>query len=165
MAFQRTDGIGGQAIAEVSTTQNHPFGTRVKAYSTTYGHGEFVYVKGVADGAVGAVCTYSPLSGVTVLTIARSKGLVGVMMSVLDATTDFGWIQVAGTAVAAVADTVVAGETVYTTATPGSVDDAAVTGDIVYRANFATDDANPAAGFALVSISNPWCGDTDNSAV
>ena len=163
MAFQRTDGIGGQAIADVSTTQQHPLGYRVKALDPVYGEGEFVYVKGVASGATNLLCTFNAYSGVTALTSARAKGNVGVMMSTLDASTKFGWVQVRGAAVISTAGAVVAGATVYATATAGKVDDAVVAGDIVYGANFATADGTPSANLAVVSIQLPYCGDTDNA--
>lgn len=163
MAFSRIDGLGGQPIASTDTTQNHPLGFRVRAYDATYGEGEFVYVKGVASGAVGLLATFNPYSGVTALTGARSKGLVGVMMATLDASTKYGWLQVKGSAVAAVAGTVTAGATPYLTATAGKVDDAVVAGDVVYGANFATADGTPAANQAVLALSQPYCGDTDNA--
>lgn len=163
MAFGRIDTLlGGQRIEDTSTTQQHPFGTRIRAYDTTYGPGEFVYVKGVASGAVGSVVTFSPYTGVTALATARSKGLVGVMMSALSATTLYGWVQVSGSAVAK-SGAAVAGSTVYLTATPGTVDDAVVAGDIIYGANYATADGTPSAGLAVLSLSQPNCEDTDNA--
>jgi hypothetical protein len=95
MAFQRNDGAGGQAITDVSTTQQHPLGQRIRAYDPTYGEGEFVYVKGVASAAVNLLCTVNLYTGVTALTAARSKGLIGVFMSALVAST-YGWVQVRG---------------------------------------------------------------------
>ena len=163
MAYGRIDGhLGGQPIAETSSTQQHPLGTRIRAVDSTYGPGEFIYVKGVASGAVGSVVTFVPQTGVTALATTRSRGLIGVMMSALSANTLYGWLQVAGTAVAK-AGTVVAGATVYLTATPGTVDDAVVAGDIVYGANFGTADGTPSAGFALVSLAQPNTEDTDNA--
>jgi len=160
MAFIRTDYAGGQAITDVSTTQQHPLGFRVRALDQTYGEGEFVYVKGVASGAAALLAVYNPYTGVTALTAARSKGLCGVMMAALVAST-YGWLQVRGSAVVAVNGTVVAGATVYLSAGSGKVDDAVVTGDVVYGANFATADATPAANQAVVGLANPWAGDTD----
>jgi hypothetical protein len=162
-SYVRTDGIGGQAIADTSTTQNHPFGFRVRAYDATLGYGEFMYVKGVSSGAAGLVCTVVPNTGVTALTAARSKGLVGVMMSALSSTSTYGWVQIGGVGEAQVAGSVVAGSTVYLTATSGKVDDAVVAGDIVYGANFATADGTPVANWARVALAAPYAGDTDNT--
>jgi hypothetical protein len=164
MAFLRNDGIGlNQAITDTSTTQLYPFGTRVRCYDPTYGEGEFVYVKGVSSGAANLLCTVNLYTGVTALTGARSKGMVGVMMSALAGATTYGWVQVRGAAVIATAGSVVSGATVYLTGTAGKVDDAVVAGDIVYGANFSTADGTPAANQAVVSLVDPFCGDTDNA--
>lgn len=162
MAFKRHDGIGGQAIDAVDTVQNHPLGFRVRGLDDTYGEGEFVYVKGVTSGAVGSVVTYNLYTGVTALATTRSKGLVGVMMAALDASTKYGWVQVRGSAVAK-SGTASAGATVYLTATPGTVDDAVVTGDAVYGATYATADGAPSAGLAVLSLMYPHAADTDNA--
>jgi len=162
MAYARIDGIGGQAIDAVSITQEHPLGFRVVARDPTYGDGEFVYVKGIIGATVGLACTFNPYTGVTALTGARAKGLVGIFMGTLIAPL-FGWVQVRGSAVAKVATTVVAGSTVYLSGVAGQLDDAVVAGDIVYGANFATADATPTAGFAVAALSNPFAGDTDNA--
>jgi hypothetical protein len=161
MAFERTDAAGGQGITDISTTQIHPFGFTVTAQDPIYGFGEFVYVKGITSGAVGLVATYNLYTGVTAVGAARAKGLLGFFMSVLDANTKFGWLQIRGAAVASVG-TVSAGATVYLAAS-GQVDDAVVAGDIVYNANFATGDGTPASTFAVVSIFHPYSGDTDNA--
>lgn len=163
MAYRPVDMVGVQPITDVSTTQLHPYGTRIKCIDTagTYPPAEFVYVKGVTGGAVGLACTYIPSTGVTALTGARSKGLVGIMVSILDATTDFGWIQVSGAAQVLTPADVGAGATVYTTATAGKLDDAVTAGDIVYGANFEA--ARTGAGAVSVAINNPYVGDTDNS--
>jgi hypothetical protein len=96
-----------QPIANVSTVQNHPFGTMCKAKDvgvTDYGEGEFIYVKGVASGAVGAWCGYEveggAAGGATILAVADGNYPIGLMVSTLDATTDFGWLQISGHGVA-----------------------------------------------------------------
>lgn len=161
--FPVDERIGAMPITTVDTTQMHAFGEIRKAYDATLGLAEFVYVKGVASGAAGLLVTYVPNTGVTALTAARSKGLVGVMLATLDATTKFGWLQISGVLEIQVAGAVVAGATVYLTATGGKVDDAVVAGDIVYNANFATADGTPTANWARVSASRPYVGDTDNA--
>jgi hypothetical protein len=75
----------------------------------------------------------------------------------------FGWLQIKGLAEIQVNGAVVAGSTVYVTATAGKVDDAVVAGDIVYGANFATADGTPVANWARVSLAEPYVGDTDNA--
>lgn len=162
-SFQPNDVIIGAApITDANAVQQHPLGKRVRAYDPTLGDCEFVYVKGVANGAAGLLATYVPNTGVTALTLARAKGLVGVFMAALTAGL-FGWLQVKGTAEIQVNAAVVAGSTVYLTAGAGKVDDAVVAGDIVYGANFATADGTPIANWARVAIDEPFVGDTDNA--
>ncbi len=62
MAFYPTDAeIGAQAITDTLTTQMHTLGKRIRAYDpTTYGYGEFVYLKGIASTVVGSLVTYNP---------------------------------------------------------------------------------------------------------
>lgn len=163
MAFVRQEQYaGGQGITEVSAVQNHPFGTRIIAYDPTYGRAEFVYVKGVASAAAGLLGVFNPYTGVTALTGARSKGLAGVFMAALVAGT-YGWMCVKGACPIQTNGAVVAGTTVYLTATAGKVDDAVVAGDIVYGANFCTADGTPAANQAVVALADPYVGDTDNA--
>jgi pyruvate kinase len=165
--FQAVDAIGIN-VYQVDTVQAYPFGMRVKAKDTAtssaLGDAEFIYVKGVASGAVGLACVITaPQSGTTALTAARVKGKLGVMVSLLDAATKFGWVQVEGVAEVQVAGTVVSGATAYLTATSGKLDDAVVAGDIVYGGTFATADGTPTTNWARVALSNAHCLDTDNA--
>jgi len=129
--------IGMQPIADTDTIQNHPFGTIVVAKdvgTTVYGQGEFIYVKGVASGALRAWAGYRSKSGLTTLAVADGNYSLGVMMSTLDATTKFGWLQIKGRSVAKCLTAFADNGVVYLTATAGSVDDASVIGDIVHGA-------------------------------
>ncbi len=129
--------VGMQRIADFSTTQNHPFGTVVRARdtgTTAYGEGEFMYVKGVASGALRAWVGYRSKAGLTVLAIADGNYPIGVMMSTMDATTKFGWIQIKGRCVAKCLTAFADNGVVYLTSTAGSVDDASVIGDVVHNA-------------------------------
>ena len=129
--------VGAQPIADVSTTQNHPFGTKVTAKdvgSTGYGEGEFVYVKGVTSGATKKWAGYNHKTGATTLAVADGNYPIGVMMSDLDATTDFGWLQIKGRAIGKALTAFADNGVVYLTSTAGSVDDASVIGDVVHNA-------------------------------
>ena len=73
-----------QAIADTSTTQLLPLGTRVKAVdvaSTAYGEGEFIYLKGVASTAVGSVVLFAQDDHSTSLLAANDIGPVACAMS------------------------------------------------------------------------------------
>jgi hypothetical protein len=151
--------IGMQPINEVSTTQKHPLGTRVKAVDrgdNENGEGEFIYCKGVSSGALGAWCGINADDGST--TLATANGvypLIGIMMSVLDATTDFGWLQISGKAVGLALTGFADNGDVYLTATAGSVDDADVAGDYVSGAKGASALDGPATGMAEFEIHYP----------
>ncbi|SRR6266852_3948202 len=165
MAFYPTDAeIGAQAITDTLTTQMHTLGKRIRAYDpTTYGYGEFVYLKGIASTVVGSLVTYNPQTGVTALATTRARGVAAVAMSINNLATLFGWYQTWGLGVIKVVTTGGAGATVYATSTAGSVDAAVVAGDIVYGATFASAIGTPSAGLATVALENPYCGDTDNA--
>jgi hypothetical protein len=115
----------------------HPFGTIVRARdagSTGYGEGEFIYVKGVANGAVASWAGYNSKTGATTLAAANGNYPLGVMVSTLDATTKFGWLQIRGRAVGKCLTEFADNGVCYLTSTAGSIDDASVIGDVVHNA-------------------------------
>lgn len=128
MAYHVTGALGYQDIGETSTVQKHPLGTRVIGTDPTYGDAEFIYLKGVANTAVGNLVTYDAKDGVTVRTVAASKGPCAVAMSA-NVADQYGWYCVKAANVpitcAAAAAVDVA---LYVTATAGAVDDAVVAG-------------------------------------
>lgn len=156
--------VGAQPIAEVSTTQRHALGTRVFAVdkgSNANGMGEFIYTVGVSNGATGSWVGIFQDGYTTVLATADGVyHLMGVMMSTLDATTDYGWCQISGKAVAKALSGYVDNAAVYLTGTAGSVDDTDVAGDYVNGALGASNLDVPATGFAEFEIHYP---NTDNA--
>lgn len=154
--------IGAQPISEVSTTQNHPLGTILKAVdrgSNANGEGEFIYVKGVASGALGSWVTINEDDYTTALLAANAIGRVGIFMSVLDAATDYGWAQISGKAVGLCLAGFADNGNVYATATAGSVDDAVVAGDRVKNCKGASAVDGPATGMAEFEIDRPFMDD------
>lgn len=145
--------LGIQPIADVSTTQQHPLGTVIRAVDETYGEGEFVYLKGVASTAVGSVVIFDQKAATTTLTVAGSRGPVAVAMSA-NVADRYGWYQVSGSAVAKTG-TVVADASPYVTATAGSLDDAIVSGDKIDGARFKSANGTPSAGLAVLQIARP----------
>ena len=153
---------GFQAIADTSTTQNHPLGTVVRAVdfgSNQNGEGEFMYVKGVASGARGAWVIINEDDYTTALLPANGIGQVGVMMSDLDAATKYGWVQRRGKAVAKALTGFLDNANVYATATAGSVDDAVVAGDRVKNCKGASALDGPETGMAEFEIDRPTMDD------
>lgn len=108
MAFRIVDPIAGsQAIADSSTTKKHPLGKIVRAVDDTLGEGEFIYLKGVANTAVGHIVNYDDSFQTELDTSAvggPSRPLaVAMSANVAD---QYGWYQISGLAVAKKANTV-----------------------------------------------------------
>lgn len=159
MAFHTTDQlIGSQAIADTSTTQQHPLGTIVRATDPSYGAGEFIYLAGVASTAVGSWVTYNADDGTTALLAANAIGPVAVAMSA-NVASQYGWYQIGGKAVGLCLASFADNANVYATGTAGSVDDAVVAGDRVKRAKGASAIGTPAAGQAEFEIDRPFMDD------
>lgn len=101
MAYTITGGlIGSQAIADTSTTQNHPLGTIVRAKDPTYGEGEFIYLPGIGSTAVGSPVTYNTSSYTTALAAvgANKPQPIAIAMSA-NVASQYGWYQISGIAV------------------------------------------------------------------
>ena len=99
--------VGAQPIGVTSTTQLQPTGQIVRAIDPTYGEGEFIYLKGVANTVVGSIVTYNTSAGTTTLAPAGSNKPqpVAVAMSA-NVANQWGWYQISGIAVVAKAATV-----------------------------------------------------------
>lgn len=150
--------IGIQPIATTETTQKHPLGTIVTASDPTYGAGEFIYLKGVANTAIGSWATYNLDDGSTALLAANAIGPVGVAMSA-NVASQYGWYQISGKAVGLCLASYADNGLVFATATAGSVDDAVVDGDMVHLAKGASAIDTPSTGFAEFEISRPYTDD------
>ncbi len=103
MAWTITRGpVGAQAIADTSTTKNHPLGTIVQATDPTLGAGEFIYLKGVTSTIVGSIVCYDD-GFQTALDTSATAGPsrpLAVSMSI-NIGDQYGWYQIAGLAKAA----------------------------------------------------------------
>lgn len=150
--------IGLQAIADTSSTAQHPLGTIATAHDETYGEGEFVYVKGVANGAVGSVVLLNADDHVVSLATANDKGPIGVLVAALTAAL-YGWAQVRGKGAAKVLASFADNGDCYLTATAGSVDDADVAGDFVRGMKGASAVDTPSTGLAEVELFYPQVAD------
>lgn len=146
MAYHVTGTIGLQDIGDTSTVQKHPLGTRVVGSDPAYGDAEFVYLKGVAATAIGDFVTYDVKDGVTVRSVAGSKGPGAVAMSA-NVANQYGWYCVkAGSVPLSCAAAAAVDVALYVTATAGAVDDAAVVGQGIVGAML-----NTAAGGAALA--------------
>lgn len=150
-----------QKIDETSTTKKHPLGKIIRATdkdSTAYGAGEFIYLKGVASTAVGSIVLYQADDFATSLATANDRGPIAIAMSACVAD-NYGWYQITGKAVAKVLTGFADNAICYLTSTAGSVDDAAVAGDLIYRMKGASAIGTPSAGLAEVEIERPFVND------
>lgn len=122
MAFTPTENtLGIQPIGANSTTQNHPLGTIIRAYDSTLGGGEFIYLLGVASTVVGNTVNYNATTFQTTLTpnTANNSDPVAVAMSA-NVAAQFGWYQIGGLAtVKKTAVKVLAGAKIYQSGTAG----------------------------------------------
>src|SRR6478735_1698686 len=100
---------GVQPIALAANNQNHPLGTIVRAFDASYGEGEFIYLLGVNGTVTGSVVTWGGVAGSgaaakptwqTALAPANLGQPIAVAMAATGAG-QFGWYQIAGTAVVA----------------------------------------------------------------
>lgn len=161
--WARTDGLGlDQAIDATSTTQVYKAGYRIRCRdmgTTDRGEAEFQYGKGITSVASGDACIISSNNDAAIRTVARSIGQVGIAMAAVVAS-NWGWFQVRGTAVCNVLANFADDLAVYLTGTAGNLDDAVVTGDLVYGARSA---GAISGAQALVELTYPHCGDTDNA--
>lgn len=142
-----------QQIADTSTTQILPIGTRIRAVDPVYGEGEFIYLKGLASTAIGEVVIYDQYANTTIRAVAGSRGPAAVAMSA-NVANQFGFYQIKGAAVVK-SNTAVANARPYLTAVAGTIDDAVVAGDAIDGARYKTADGVPSAGFAVLQIENP----------
>lgn len=102
MTFRITDQkIGVQPIADIDTVQNHPLGTIVRAYDPTLGEGEFIYLEGVANTAVGSIVNYDDgfQTALDTSAVAGPSRPLAVAMAACVADR-YGWYQISGLAVA-----------------------------------------------------------------
>lgn len=158
MAYIITDGVAGaQPIANTETTQNHPLGKIVRAKDPTYGEGEFIYLKGASSTAVGSWVTYNTDDGTTTLIAPNAIGPVAVAMSANSSTSNYGWYQIQGKAIASAADVADNGK-VYIDTAAGRCDDAVVAGDKVHNAKWASAE-DTATNLAEVEIARPFVTD------
>lgn len=159
MAFTSTETrIIPQAIADTSTTAQVPLGTRIRANDPSLYAGEFIYLLGVANTAVGSWVTFNEADYSTALLAANAIGQVAVAMSA-NVASQYGWYQIRGKAVGKALTGFVDNANVYATATAGSVDDAVVSGDRVKQCKGASAVDTPSTGLAYFEIDAPFMDD------
>lgn len=120
---------------------------------------EYIYLTGVGSTIVGNWVTYDEL-GISTLLVANAIGPVAVAMAITDATTEFGWYQIVGSAEAALAANCAANVAIGYESTSGYAGDGKGAGDTIYNA--FSRDATTAAAIATVQIMYPFVDDNSN---
>ena len=150
--------LGFPLIGSVNDSAMVAVGTIVRAVDPTYGAGEFIYLKGVADTVVGSVVVYNADDYSTTLAAANAIGPVAVAMAATVADT-WGWYQIGGKGAAKVLSGFADNANCYLTATAGSVDDTDVAGDFVSGMKGASAIDTPSTGLAEVELARPFVRD------
>jgi hypothetical protein len=93
-------GVDSTAVDNLTTFNRYPIGTIVRGYDSTLGGGEFIYLQGVANNAIGLVVSFNASTGaVTLLPSTANLGTpVAISLAANTATTNFSWYQIAGLA-------------------------------------------------------------------
>lgn len=147
-------------VDQVDSTALYELGTVAHGLDTTYGPVELIYLEagtGVTE-AQGSVVGYNA-DYTTVLAVAN--GIYSGIAVALGAVTagKFAWHVKRGKVAAKVAASYAANAAVYLTATAGTVDDAVVAGDYVYKARSLTAIGTPSAGLAIILFNDSFTTD------
>lgn len=132
---------------KVDTARKFRLGQRIRVNNN-----EFIYLKGVASNTVGS-WVFFDADGNTTLTVANSKGRVGISMAANTSTSNYSWYQIYGKATGKVV-TGAANAKVWVTATPGSVDNTDVAVDLV---DGAIQRSATASNLATFELNYPLC--------
>jgi hypothetical protein len=165
MTYQSVDTlVGASALTGADATQMHRYGTIVQGYSTTYGTGEFIYLKGVSSNFAGALVTYVASTGVTALSTTSGVLTGGAPMAVsMSAATgsEWGWFCISGDVLmyktAVKFDPAAApGQRVTISATAGRIMQTSVAGRAVQGARFAaTATVTSTTSTVVVTLNRP----------
>jgi hypothetical protein len=133
--------------------QAHPLGTIVRAYDTTLGEGEFIYLAGVSATAVGSLVYYNPLAGTSTLTpnTGSTNYPVAVAMSA-NLKTQYGWYQINGVAtILKTAVKISPSSKIWQSATTGRVFSTSTAGKQIFDA-ISVNAATVASGTSTIQV-------------
>lgn len=157
----REQQMGMQPIGAVSTTQQHPGGTLVRAYDPVYGDAEFVYLQGVASTVQGSVVSWSGVSSgnptwqtALVANTANQAVPVAVASAAIGAS-QWGWYQVGGVSQVLSNGTFAAAGPMYIGAV-GQVTSTAGAGKQIVNATGLTAVGTPSGNLILASLNRPF---------
>lgn len=163
MAYTFIDStLGLQPIATTDTVQNHKLGLIMKAEDPIYGAGEFIYLKGVVATVVGTLVVYDgAATGTPTYQTALCPSTAGLAQPVAVAMSanvanQYGWYQIAGSAVMATNGTLAAGPGPVYIGSAGNVTSTQANGKQILNARNDTATGTPAANQAVVQINRPF---------
>lgn len=99
---QASNNLGATVPGTVDTAQKVPLGTIRQFYDNTYGMGEFIYLAGATSTVAGDVVSYNTTS-FTTTRAAAGAGIpwaLAVATAATDSTSEWGWYQIGGLAIA-----------------------------------------------------------------
>lgn len=99
---QATNDLGATSPGNVDTEQRVPLGTIRKFRDATYGEGEFIYLTGVASTVAGDAVSYNTADWTTTRA-AAGAGIpwpIAFATAAVDSTSEYGWYQISGLAIA-----------------------------------------------------------------
>ncbi len=130
--------------------------TRVKVFDTTlFTWGEVIYCRGVANTVVGdaTILSFGDEAGILVTDAvggAEIGALIGIALAAIVAG-EYGWYQIWGSATCQVSAGFVTNGLIYTTTTPGELDNSAGGGQVLH----ARSAGSVSSGTALIDIAYP----------
>ena len=157
MAYCVDTAPGVGAHDEVHTSQKNPLGA-VRLFSDG---NEYIYLKGVTNGAAKLVVVYQPGVWTATLIATTVKGCVAIMQAAVDASTKYGWCLHVGADVITTRTALTSNTPLFAGGVAGYVDVAAVKGDQIIGMHCRN--AAGAVGSAQIQISRATIGHSNES--
>lgn len=158
--YQTSPHLGGQPIAETSTTALHYVGQRIRARDYTYGDVEFIYLPGVASTVAGDVVVFDEKLGTTVRATRGMRGHVAVAMAALTAGL-YGWYAVDGMVPVTAFGGAISSGAGYLTTTAGAIDSVEAEAEKVDGLSIR---GQPSGGFVTCRLSAPSANGNDKGS-
>lgn len=157
--FREQNTFLGEAT-QVDASPLYKLGTIAEAKSDTYGPLELIYLK-VGTGVTEAVGSFVGYGGDYETVLGVGNGIYsGVAVAIAAATAgQYAWHVKRGNVPTLVASGFADNANVYLTSTAGTVDDAVVAGDYVYKAKSISAIGTPSAGLAVIYLNDSFTTD------
>lgn len=145
---------------QVDTSALYPLGTVAHAEDTTYGPLELIYLK-AGSGVTEALGSVVGFGGDYETVLGVANGIYSGVAVALGAVAagEYAWHVKRGNVPAKVLASFADNANCYLTATAGSLDDAVVAGDYVYKAKSITAIDTPTTGLAVIFFNDSFTTD------